>query len=385
MSVRRVTPAGSGGVAVLEVRGADALERVARLAGRRPRVGALALVRLEQDGELVDEALVWAESEERCEVHLHGSPALVERVRASLAGPRREPAGEEGERAPDDAGDFWSTDACWDALSLEEQAFAALAQAPSEAAARVLLDQAEGALRSAFEGLLAVPEERGEERARALALLRRARAAAALWRPPTIVLAGPVNAGKSTLFNALVGEERVLVSDEEGTTRDAVRARVLLGGHAFELVDTAGERTLASGGAASAVERAGQGLAAELASRADLVLRLEPAGSPAADRVPAAREVLLQSRVDELEPGRRALGRLPAIDALHDPLGARSLVAQLVTRALGLDPEPWQAGRAVPFTLSQWALLEPLAAGPPPAARAARAGLRALLGRPPSG
>lgn len=65
-----------------------------------------------------------------------------------------------------------------------------------------------------------------------------------LERSPRIVLAGPANAGKSTLFNAWVAQERVTVSPHAGTTRDAVEAQILLGGgeNAFEVIltDTAG-------------------------------------------------------------------------------------------------------------------------------------------------
>ncbi|MFQ5748002.1 MAG: GTPase, partial [Planctomycetota bacterium] len=62
--------------------------------------------------------------------------------------------------------------------------------------------------------------------------------------PPRVILAGPPNAGKSTLFNAWVREERVTVSPHPGTTRDGVEAGILLGegGQALEarLIDTAG-------------------------------------------------------------------------------------------------------------------------------------------------
>jgi tRNA modification GTPase len=57
-----------------------------------------------------------------------------------------------------------------------------------------------------------------------------------------VVLYGPVNAGKSTLFNRLLGEARALVDEEPGTTRDALEARLELSGLGIVLVDTAGLR-----------------------------------------------------------------------------------------------------------------------------------------------
>ena len=81
------------------------------------------------------------------------------------------------------------------------------------------------------------------------------------------VIVGLPNVGKSSLMNALVGEQRVLVSEEPGTTRDFVERRIVLGSHLVILVDTAGLRV--NGGT---VERLGM----EENEGADRVLRLHP-------------------------------------------------------------------------------------------------------------
>ena len=60
-----------------------------------------------------------------------------------------------------------------------------------------------------------------------------------------VAIVGPVNAGKSTLLNALVGEERVIVSDVPGTTRDFIEEAVVIGGTRFRFIDTAGLRKTA--------------------------------------------------------------------------------------------------------------------------------------------
>jgi tRNA modification GTPase len=89
-----------------------------------------------------------------------------------------------------------------------------------------------------------------------------------------VVLAGRPNAGKSSLYNALVGEERAIVTDEPGTTRDALIASVELGGFPFRLVDTAGLRE-----AGEPVERIGIEVTRRFLERADVVLLCVPTGA----------------------------------------------------------------------------------------------------------
>jgi tRNA modification GTPase len=86
-------------------------------------------------------------------------------------------------------------------------------------------------------------------------------------RPFRVVLAGRPNAGKSSLFNALVGRAEAIVSAEPGTTRDYLEKDVHLRGITLRLVDTAGLRDAADG-----VEAAAQGLGRDQARQADLVL-----------------------------------------------------------------------------------------------------------------
>jgi tRNA modification GTPase len=129
------------------------------------------------------------------------------------------------------------------------------------------------------------------------------------------VIAGRPNAGKSSLFNALCGFERVIVTDEPGTTRDAVEALVSLGGYPFRLVDTAGLRK-----AAGKVERRGVEVARRYLAGADVVLFCVEA-----DRRPSAEEleflaglgdavpIVVRSKSDLLESGERA--SLAEVDA----------------------------------------------------------------------
>ncbi len=90
----------------------------------------------------------------------------------------------------------------------------------------------------------------------------------------SIALIGAVNAGKSTLLNALAGEDAAIVSDEPGTTRDVVRVSMNLGGFLVDLADTAGTRDGAQGIEKEGIRRAKQ--TAENADARILVIDSNP-------------------------------------------------------------------------------------------------------------
>lgn len=337
--VRELTPAGAGAVSVLELAGPDAHAHAERFLGRTLSRAEPALVRLAADGEFLDDVLVCACSAESVELQLHGSPPLVRRVIALLA--ERFGARVLGER---DVRAGVPRDAHIDAArssSLEARALAGVPEAASAAGARMLLDQARGALRAA---LVALPDATDAERARVCReLAERGRVAQFLLRPAVVVLAGPVNAGKSTLFNALLGRERAITSAEAGTTRDVLRERARLGEWPVEFVDTAGERATAAD-AHGAVERAGQALARGAAAHADVVLWLLPPDAEPPANSPAHWRVL-GTHADRVP-------RSAAISALADPRGACARVRAIVGAALGWPEHAWTSGAAVPWELA---------------------------------
>ncbi|QGY38803.1 tRNA uridine-5-carboxymethylaminomethyl(34) synthesis GTPase MnmE [Pseudodesulfovibrio cashew] len=101
------------------------------------------------------------------------------------------------------------------------------------------------------------------------------------WREGAlVVLAGRVNAGKSSLMNALLGRNRAIVTDQPGTTRDYLEESINLGGLNIRLADTAGIRQTED-----AVEAAGLEMGRELMDRADLVLLLADASEPFSEDV----------------------------------------------------------------------------------------------------
>ena len=128
--------------------------------------------------------------------------------------------------------------------------------------------------------LEAVAREAREVRLRLEGVLATAPEGELLREGALTVLAGRPNSGKSSIFNALVGYERAIVTEVPGTTRDALEATVSLGGYPFRLVDTAGLRETGE-----RVEALGIEVARRYLARADLVLYCAETGEavPEAD------------------------------------------------------------------------------------------------------
>src|SRR5690606_19264563 len=98
-----------------------------------------------------------------------------------------------------------------------------------------------------------------------------------------VVIAGPPNAGKSALFNRLLGHGRAIVSPVPGTTRDYVEAELQLGGQELVIVDTAGLR----GATEDPIEDEGIARSHAQMAGAELVLWLEPADAMVTEPAPA--------------------------------------------------------------------------------------------------
>jgi len=118
-----------------------------------------------------------------------------------------------------------------------------------------------------------------------------------------LVIAGRPNAGKSSLFNALLGTERAIVTEVPGTTRDAIEAQAVLEGFPFRLVDTAGLRA-----SDDRVEKIGIEVSRKYLAAADLVLFCEEQGARSGERDHPERDqflanvaapvVLIQTKID---------------------------------------------------------------------------------------
>ncbi len=127
-----------------------------------------------------------------------------------------------------------------------------------------------------------------------------------------LVIAGRPNAGKSSLFNALLGTERAIVTEVPGTTRDAVEAHAVLEGFPFRLVDTAGLRE-----SDDRVERLGIEVSRKYLAAADLVLFCRDAGCETRDT--QSQEFLASCRAPVVEV-------MTKIDLTDRPTGGVSVV-----------------------------------------------------------
>jgi tRNA modification GTPase len=154
------------------------------------------------------------------------------------------------------------------------------------------------------------------------ALLSTAAAGARLRDGALCVIAGPPNAGKSSLFNALLGQDRAIVTEIPGTTRDAIEAAAVFGGCPFRLVDTAGLRS-----AGDRIERLGIDVSRRYLAAADVVLLCIEAGRPlrpdemAFLRSVTAPAVVVRTKAD-LAPGPPEGDELPVCALTGDGIGA---------------------------------------------------------------
>jgi tRNA modification GTPase len=140
-----------------------------------------------------------------------------------------------------------------------------------------------------------------------------------------VVIAGPPNAGKSSLLNVLAGREAAITSAIEGTTRDLVEAPTAIGGTPFLLIDTAGLRD-----GADEVERIGVGRARDSLERADLILWLgEPGDCPDPER-----SILVSPKCDLTSPDPAADVAVSAVTGE----GIDALVFTITERSRSLLP-----------------------------------------------
>jgi len=142
-----------------------------------------------------------------------------------------------------------------------------------------------------------------------------------------VVVAGPPNAGKSSLVNEIAGQERAIVTDIPGTTRDHIEVPLALGGVPILLTDTAGLRETRDRVEAIGVERAGA-----LADAADVLVWL---GGPR-DAPNHPRLIAVHAKCDLEARGAAPPGSLAVSSATG--VGLKPLLERIATEALAILP-----------------------------------------------
>lgn len=301
------TPPGTGGVAIVRVSGPDAegvLCRAFRRADRKPEWKSHEFVfgHIVRGEETVDEGMAVLmraprsyTREDVAELHCHGGETVTRMTleAALAAGARPAEPGEFTRRAFENGRvDLAQAEAVMRLIGAQGEAAARQARRQMDGAVSRGVEKARQALLTMLSEIAACtdfPDEIEEaptaekllEEARTLSGALRAacdpRSARVLETGLNVVIAGRPNVGKSSLLNALLGEERAIVTSEAGTTRDTVRGTMELAGVRVNLTDTAGIRH-----ADSEAEKIGVRRAREAVESADLTLVVLDASRPLA-------------------------------------------------------------------------------------------------------
>lgn len=341
-------------IAIVRTSGSRARGAAVRLAGPLPSPRRASLRRLvdPRDGSLIDEALVvcfeapnTVTGEDIVEYQCHGGRATVDALIDALVS---EPGIRQAE-----PGEFTRRALAGGRLDLTEaEGLADLLAAETDLQRRSAMVRAGGALRERLDQwrdqLLALSakaevaidyadeDDGGHDFELGGALRALSSEMAELAESPRVeplregvrvVLAGPPNAGKSSLLNALVQSERAIVTPIAGTTRDVIEVPIAIGGMPFVLVDTAGLHE-----SVDEVETIGIDKARTEVSRADIVLWLGPD-----DSAPAHERLIRIRPKSDLGLAQRAEPEAFAVSAKTGE-GLADLAAQLVAAARDMLP-----------------------------------------------
>jgi len=346
---------GTGAISIIRISGSHTFEvldkvisfkkgNVNEFAGYTIHFGTVS----QEDGSVLDDVLVSIfraphsyTGEDSAEISCHGSSYIVSEIMVQLtaAGARMAEPGEFTKRAyVNGKMDLAQAESVADVIAAQDQA-----------SHRVAMDQLRGGisseLRALRDGLLEMTalmeleldfsEEDVEfaDRSKLSALLDRVLAKVssladsfrygnAIRNGVPVTIAGPANSGKSTLLNALLGEERAIVSDIAGTTRDTIEEMLVIDGVRFRFIDTAGIRE-----GAETVEKIGIERTFRKISEAEIVLGMVDSTDDFESVCEAVR-----SLVAKVDMGRQKLAILVNKCDIPNPDSGNSGVAGTINK-----------------------------------------------------
>ena len=309
-------------------------------------------------GQQGEELIVVRRAADDLEVHCHGGVAAAAAILRDLvhAGCRQLDiaawASDASRNGVDAAGDEWTRER----RQIAAEAQLALAVARGPHAARLLAHQLSGSLAAAIDTLRAAESRQRE--AIAERLLSWHGLGLRLTQPWRVVIAGPPNAGKSSLVNALAGFARSIVSPTAGTTRDVLETRLVLGGWDLVLIDTAGLRLQAG----DSIEEAGIAKAVAATSQAYLVVVVTASDQPdttAAGTMlcPHAPRLFVTNKSDLLTIPPAAATPPPLHTSALTGAGIEDLAIRIIHTLIPQTPPP---GEPIPFTPRQIDLIHQL-------------------------
>ena len=361
------TPPGRSAIAVIRISGPLAADAPALFGAACPSAGQFSVARLVLDQRVIDQVILLfmkapfsSTGEDVCEIHCHGSRAVIDALLARLGAEESFSMAKPGEFTRrsfmNGKMDLSGVEGLADLIEAETatQLYQAWAQIDGALRAPVmawrgelvriaaqleaLIDFADEDLPVSVESALRISTVDLQS---ALASHLDDGGAGELVRDGvTIALIGPVNAGKSTILNALAGRSAAIVSDEAGTTRDIIQIRLDLGGVPATILDTAGIRD-----ESGKIEAEGIRRSVEAAGFANLVLVIldgsDPAWPAACDKINQLTGQLkfyILNKADQglSAPKATASGDMMSISA-KDPADIETLIERLAKLLVPLN------------------------------------------------
>jgi len=226
---------------------------------------------------------------------------------------------------------------------LEAMALVLLNQSTTSEPTKILLDQFQGAFRLWLDSFLGFINQGDSKNATALLsdIGRYSYLSGRLAEPWKVVLAGPTNAGKSSLMNILAGYQRSIVSEIPGTTRDVLWLETAIEGWPVSFADTAGLRITSD-----PLENAGMLMGTNATEQADLVLWVQDCSAPEIQAPVLFRNkkvlgVTNKIDLDGFQPASIPQGAI-GISALSG-LGIEALLSKIIAELVSPVPKPGQA------------------------------------------